>query len=125
MNIHQEESKENKDMATIGAIKAAAGFGTKRVIYSCKKCGTTIARDYMRQDGNLKLFRLEGDRVIWQEQDMQCTCKGGMYPTRFKATFVQATLNEKHTCDARCVNAKGQDCTCSCGGENHGKAFLI
>lgn len=110
-------------MAT--AIKVAAGFGTKRVIYTCKKCGTVIARDYFRQDGNLKLFRMEGERVIWQEQDMHCTCKPGMSYSRFKATFVQATLNEKHVCDARCMNAKGSDCTCSCNGENHGKSFLI
>jgi len=26
-----------------------------------------------------------------------------------------------HKCDARCVNATGHDCECSCGGENHGR----
>lgn len=26
-----------------------------------------------------------------------------------------------HKCDARCQHAKGHDCECSCGGENHGK----
>lgn len=25
-----------------------------------------------------------------------------------------------HKCDARCRNAKGHDCQCSCGGANHG-----
>lgn len=25
-----------------------------------------------------------------------------------------------HKCDARCMNAKGHDCECSCGGKNHG-----
>lgn len=25
-----------------------------------------------------------------------------------------------HKCDARCVNAKGHSCECSCGGKNHG-----
>lgn len=29
-----------------------------------------------------------------------------------------------HVCDARCMNAKGQDCECQCGGENHGKSYL-
>lgn len=29
-----------------------------------------------------------------------------------------------HVCDARCTNAKGQDCECSCGGANHGSAYL-
>jgi len=26
----------------------------------------------------------------------------------------------KHKCDARCMNAKGTSCECSCGGANHG-----
>lgn len=26
-----------------------------------------------------------------------------------------------HKCDARCLNAKGHQCECSCGGKNHGK----
>lgn len=26
-----------------------------------------------------------------------------------------------HKCDARCLNAKGFKCECSCGGKNHGK----
>lgn len=26
----------------------------------------------------------------------------------------------KHQCGGRCVNAKGGDCECACGGKNHG-----
>jgi hypothetical protein len=29
----------------------------------------------------------------------------------------------KRRCDARCYGAKGDDCNCVCGGENHGKGF--
>ena len=25
-----------------------------------------------------------------------------------------------HKCDGRCINAKGHNCECSCGGANHG-----
>ena len=25
-----------------------------------------------------------------------------------------------HKCDARCMNARGRSCECSCGGKNHG-----
>jgi len=25
-----------------------------------------------------------------------------------------------HRCDARCMNARGHNCECSCGGANHG-----
>jgi hypothetical protein len=28
-------------------------------------------------------------------------------------------------CDARCYNAKGEDCHCICQGTNHGKGFDI
>lgn len=27
----------------------------------------------------------------------------------------------KHRCDARCINAKGHNCECACGGKHHGK----
>jgi len=30
---------------------------------------------------------------------------------------------EGHKCDARCMNARGHNCECSCGGVNHGKNF--
>lgn len=33
-------------------------------------------------------------------------------------------LSPDHKCDARCLNAKGHICECSCGGENHGAGFL-
>lgn len=26
----------------------------------------------------------------------------------------------KHACDSRCQGAKGRNCECSCGGDNHG-----
>ena len=26
----------------------------------------------------------------------------------------------RHKCDARCMNARGHNCECSCGGANHG-----
>lgn len=29
-----------------------------------------------------------------------------------------------HKCDARCMNAKGHNCECSCGGKNHGAGCL-
>jgi hypothetical protein len=35
---------------------------------------------------------------------------------------VRGTLNPTVPCDARCTNAKGCSCDCSCRGKNHGKA---
>jgi hypothetical protein len=40
--------------------------------------------------------------------------------------LISAVDNEGKTvrkCDARCYNAKGKDCTCVCGGRNHGIGF--
>ncbi len=37
---------------------------------------------------------------------------------------VKGTVNPDHKCDSRCTNAKGHNCDCSCGGENHGSAYL-
>ena len=38
---------------------------------------------------------------------------------------VKGTLNEAHTCDARCLCAVGGSCECSCGGANHGAAYRV
>lgn len=31
----------------------------------------------------------------------------------------------KHECDARCMNAKGHNCECSCNGKNHGRGAFM
>lgn len=36
---------------------------------------------------------------------------------------VKGTLTDTK-CDARCTNAKGHSCDCSCGGANHGSGWL-
>lgn len=34
--------------------------------------------------------------------------------------IVRKANPSNHKCDARCMNAKGMNCECSCGGSNHG-----
>lgn len=34
---------------------------------------------------------------------------------------IEDRYNPQHPCDARCTGAKGHNCECSCGGENHGR----
>jgi hypothetical protein len=34
-------------------------------------------------------------------------------------------LETRCKCDARCTNAKGPNCDCSCGGKNHGSGMLV
>lgn len=38
---------------------------------------------------------------------------------------IKGTYSKDHKCDARCLNAKGHDCTCSCGGANHGRGHAV
>lgn len=34
---------------------------------------------------------------------------------------IDGKISDVHVCDARCLNATGPNCECSCGGANHGK----
>lgn len=43
----------------------------------------------------------------------------------FMLRRVAGTYSESHKCDSRCLNAKGHDCTCSCGGANHGRGHAV
>lgn len=38
---------------------------------------------------------------------------------------IKGTYSPDHKCDARCLNARGTDCTCSCGGANHGRGHAV
>lgn len=41
----------------------------------------------------------------------------------FPLKQIKGTYSKDHKCDARCMNAKGHECTCSCGGANHGRGY--
>lgn len=45
----------------------------------------------------------------------------GAYHVAERLIFRKANPSN-HKCDARCLNATGHNCECSCGGKNHGKA---
>ncbi len=42
----------------------------------------------------------------------------------FKLFRIQGEFSDKFQCDARCENAKGHECKCSCGGMNHGLGHI-
>lgn len=49
-------------------------------------------------------------------------------PSRHKVFHlkqIKGTYSESHHCDSRCLNAKGHECTCSCGGLNHGRGYAV
>lgn len=37
---------------------------------------------------------------------------------------IRVTLDRHTRCDSRCTMATGDECTCSCGGKNHGSQIL-
>lgn len=43
----------------------------------------------------------------------------------FPVKAIKGTYSKDHKCDARCLNAKGVECTCSCGGANHGAGHAV
>jgi hypothetical protein len=94
---------------------------TSRVILTCKNpdCKQTRAVDYIT--GTLKNIDVHTCPVCKGQR----TENGKRTFYSMKASYVKGTLDTTHKCDARCMNAKGQDCVCECGGENHGKSFLI
>jgi hypothetical protein len=50
----------------------------------------------------------------------RCTNRHRVFPCK----PVKGTYSESHQCDSRCLNAKGWECTCSCGGANHGRGHV-
>ena len=48
-----------------------------------------------------------------------CTCGRDVYPET-----VNGTMNPDVKCSARCQDATGPSCECSCGGENHGAGHV-
>jgi hypothetical protein len=100
---------------------ATTSIKTSRVILTCKNpaCKHTRAIDY----GKGELKNIDRQRCPLCQSSGIENGKGVLYP--MKAAYVKGTLDTTHICDARCLNAKGQDCICECGGENHGKSFLI
>lgn len=50
---------------------------------------------------------------------------GDRDPTTWKTTYITSNVmtcktDPDHKCDPRCTGAKGPNCSCACGGANHG-----
>lgn len=63
-------------------------------------------------DPRLKPF-LSENGFVCPEHDSPLRWQGGVFQ-----------LDPDKVCDGRCVNATGPSCSCSCGGKNHGAAFI-
>jgi hypothetical protein len=121
--------------------------GPNRVIFKCGRCKSVWAKDYVRvvfsrphqQPGmfrgdfrtvikrRVEHFRVERDPATGREvekrpyDDNRCPkCKVN---DSVSWNAVAGTYNPKEKCGAKCHNAKGPNCDCSCKGENHGKNY--
>ncbi|GAN79799.1 hypothetical protein [Acidocella aminolytica] len=102
-----------------------------RFIFRCgnKACGRVWAREYDSRMVPVGYGRsvpryereTETGRKVEAGYDTRCPSCSGM---RAQASRV-AGFRTAHACDARCTEAKGFKCECSCGGKNHGRAHLI
>lgn len=105
---------------------------TRRVIYECVRCKHVWAYDYQvrwffvgRRTAYELLRATEVNGIptlVSSSHDARCP---QCHAIHVKANEVVATLNPQHICNTSCMTAKRAECECSCGGENHGAAYLV
>lgn len=75
------------------------------------------------------IYRHEYKAIEWRSND---TSWNGPYDSGICCThhrvslrwkLINGVVSDKHVCDARCINAIGPNCECSCGGKNHGAGY--
>lgn len=88
----------------------------------CKECNYALfateadlkpARDFREMKAGAGAYCIVGGRDVFG----RCTTGHKVFTLK----PVKGTYSAEHQCDARCLNAKGYTCTCSCGGVNHGR----
>ena len=100
------------------------------VIYNCTTCktGRRVVYPHGRRSAPYRIAN-DGARILPGQAfggdgkrtgDAVCGCG------RFMSWGVlDATRRDEVRCDARCTNARGHKCDCSCGGENHGEGWQV
>ncbi|WAC72096.1 hypothetical protein OU995_21380 [Roseateles sp. SL47] len=93
-------------------------------IHRCKVCNTTTRVEYRREMRPIGYGRKEA--VYFRAADgirnvQPVACCGRITDWN----FLKAHLNPAVKCDARCTDAKGFKCECSCGGEHHAKGGMF
>jgi len=102
----------------------------KRIIFQCKlkACKHIWAHDYQvvrkssglsRSHDVLYFFRDVNGKRITSADDYSTGCPN-CHSRHVEGNVVKGTYSESYKCDARCMNAKGEDCQCQCAGANHG-----
>lgn len=102
-----------------------ASATTQNYLGKCKEddCGYVIfATPEDIQEGNTFRDVVAGAGVfrVNNANWARCTNRHRVFPVK----VVKGTFSKDHRCDSRCLNAKGWECTCSCGGANHGRGHV-
>jgi hypothetical protein len=108
----------------------AVKTSTRRFIFSCK-CGVkaldyTATRHFVGEDKwgaaiyTAPKYTREVDGVS-RDISADAWCEGCKNYRKSAKVIGRKT---DHKCGARCTASKGPNCDCSCGGANHGKAYL-
>lgn len=102
----------------------------KRIIYKCKRksCGKVRRIEYPLTravdlgGGYVRTFHYRLDLLrgeVRAGSESVCICGRPVSGDEI------AGAPTSHKCDARCINATGPLCECSCGGKNHGGAYDV
>lgn len=113
-------------------VETRTSSKTERWIFRCKRCKATVTRDYTVTTQYQTITWGDGARPVYsttrryqhngysEPGQVECPeCK-----QRLSGRRVEGHLDPNHKCDARCLGAVGHICECSCGGKNHGGAYL-
>lgn len=107
------------------AIEATETFYIGRC--KTKGCTTALRTDYRdvqditREQYRAREFDTSRGFMIHGVQPFGLCADHGAYVLKFG----RGRYSADHKCDARCINAKGPNCECSCGGHNHGASHAV
>lgn len=113
------------------ATRFAPPTASSRFIGRCCNCRRVVSVDAPRDDrpafnygsgGVPRAFVRNGVRTIVASYKgtfhVACECGG-----RIDFARVHGIVDASVKCDGRCTRARGQSCTCECGGANHGAHY--
>ncbi|MFZ3343347.1 MAG: hypothetical protein WA213_20890 [Terriglobales bacterium] len=108
------------------------------VIYNCKGCKTGKRVEYPIEQGKGCFFRRDASGNLKPSTIYILSCGGGR-PTEYAGDvemgicsgcgkmmtpgMLNGFVRPDHKCNGACVNSRGPNCDCSCGGANHGKGW--
>lgn len=95
----------------------------------CHKCGETTSILAARtQNERFELLgwhyayvTAAGIKYPLVDGRLRISCRG--CGTKVQAAMVHGVFKAARKCDAKCLDAKGHKCECSCGGKNHGAGY--